>query len=53
VKYSDVGGASCLCDTRVKYIHKCSVECILILGASCPGIGALNISISVLWNILI
>jgi hypothetical protein len=48
VKYSDVGGASCLGDTKVKYIHKCSVEYIDIVGASCPGIGRLNISISVL-----
>jgi hypothetical protein len=33
---------------RVKYIHKCIVEYIDIVGASCPGIGALNIFISVL-----
>jgi hypothetical protein len=33
---------------RVKYFHKFIVEYIDIVGASCPGIGGLNISIS-LW----
>jgi hypothetical protein len=33
---------------KVKYIHKCVVEYIDIVGASYPGIGGLNISISVL-----
>jgi hypothetical protein len=40
-----VGGFSCFCDTRVKYIHKCIVEYIVIVGASCPGIGGLHVYI--------
>jgi hypothetical protein len=32
----------------VKYIHKCIVEYIDIVGAPCPGIRGLNISINVL-----
>jgi hypothetical protein len=31
----------------VKYIHKCIVEHTDIVGASCPGVEGLNISISV------
>jgi hypothetical protein len=33
---------------RVKYFRKLIVECIDIIRASCPGIGELNISVSVL-----
>jgi hypothetical protein len=33
---------------RVKYFHKFIVEYIEILQASCPGIGGLNISVSLL-----
>jgi hypothetical protein len=53
VKYIDVGGASCLCNRRVKYCHKCSIEYIDIVGASCPGIGELNIYIYIyIWCIV-
>jgi hypothetical protein len=43
VKYTDVGGASCLSNSRIKYFSKCIVEYIVIVGASWPGIGELNI----------
>jgi hypothetical protein len=52
VKYIDAGSASCLGNRRVKYFHTFIVEYIDIVRTSCPGIGGLNISISLLWNIL-
>jgi hypothetical protein len=45
VKYIDGGGASYLCNRRVKYCHKCIVEYIDIGGASCPEMGELSIHI--------
>jgi hypothetical protein len=47
VKYVDGEGASCLCNRRVNYCHKCIVEYIYIDigGASCPGMGELSIYI--------
>jgi hypothetical protein len=33
------------CNRRVKYCHKCTVEYIAIVGASCLGMGELNIYI--------
>jgi hypothetical protein len=40
--------ASCFRNRRVKYFHKYIVEYVVIVVASCPGIGGLNISVSAL-----
>jgi hypothetical protein len=48
VKYTDEGGVSSHGNKIVKYSRKSIVEYIHVRGASCLGIGDLNISVSVL-----